>query len=116
MAGAIDPKDIVLNEWPDLALLFEAWREGMVLEFGVGQSLSAHSDHYPFMLAGVPTGGIGSLHSSSSGRGYGHTKYDTVDKVEMRSMREAAALAARLALRMASEENWPVSRRSHQDC
>ncbi len=115
MAGAITPKDIVLNEWPDLALLFEAWRDDMALDFGVGQSLSAHSDHYPFMLAGVPTGGIGSLDSSSSGRGYGHTMYDTVDKVEMRSMREAAVLAARVALRMASEENWPVKRRSAQD-
>lgn len=112
MAGAITPKDIILNEWPDLAGLFEAWREEMVLEFGVGQSLSAHSDHYPFMLAGVPTGGIGSLNSSTSGRGYGHTMYDTLDKVEMRSMREAAALAARLALRMAGEENWPAKRRS----
>ena len=114
MAGAITPKDIVLNEWPDLAMLFEGWRDDMALEFGVGQSLSAHSDHYPFMVAGVPTGGIGSLNSSSSGRGYGHTMYDTVDKVEMRSMREAAALAARLAIRMASEEKWPAERRSAQ--
>jgi Iap family predicted aminopeptidase len=86
----------------------------MALEFGVGQSLSAHSDHYPFMLAGVPTGGIGSLNSSSRGRGYGHTMYDTMDKVEMRNMREAAALAARLAIRMASEEKWPAKRRSGQ--
>lgn len=115
MAGAIDPKDIILNEWPDLEGLFENWRDGMALDFAVGQSVSAHSDHYPFMRAGVPTGGIGSLHGSSSGRGYGHTMYDTVDKVEMRSMREAAALAARLALRMANEDEWPVSRRSAQD-
>jgi Iap family predicted aminopeptidase len=114
MAGAITPKDIILNEWPDLAELFEGWRDNMALEFGVGQSLSAHSDHYPFMLAGVPTGGIGSLNSGSGGRGYGHTMYDTVDKVEMRSMREAAALAARLAIRMASEEMWPAKRRSAQ--
>ena len=115
MAGAIDPKDIVLNEWPDLGLLFESWRDAMALEFAVGQSVSAHSDHYPFMLAGVPTGGIGSLNGGSSGRGYGHTMYDTVDKVEMRSMREAAALASLLALRMASVDDWPVQRRSEQD-
>jgi len=55
------------------------------------------------------------LKSDSSGRGYGHTMYDTVDKVEMRSMREAAVLAARLALRMATAENWPVGKRSAQD-
>jgi hypothetical protein len=38
--------------------------------------------------------------------------YDTVDKVERRGMREAAALAARLALRIASADAWPAQRRS----
>ncbi|UCC51651.1 MAG: M28 family peptidase, partial [Anaerolineaceae bacterium] len=102
------------NEWPDLAALLEEWRDQMALDFRVGQSISAHSDHYPFMLAGVPTGGIGSLNNDSGGRGYGHTMYDTLDKVQMRSMREAATLAARLALRMASIEDWPVERRSKE--
>ncbi len=115
MAGAIDPKDIILNEWPALEGLLENWRTVMAVEFGVGQSVSAHSDHYPFMLAGVPTGGIGALNGSSDGRGYGHTMYDTVDKVELRGMREAAALAARLALRMASTDEWPAARRSKAD-
>ncbi len=112
MAGAIAQKDIILNEWPELTAPLEQWRDQMALDFGVGQSLSAHSDHFPFMLAGVPTGGIGSLTKDSSGRGYGHTMYDTLDKVEMRSMREAATLAARLALRMASMDVWPTKRRS----
>ncbi len=115
MAGAITQKDIVLNEWPALEGLFKNWREGMALNFGVGQSLNAHSDHFPFMVAGVPTGGIGSLKVGTGGRGYGHTMYDTVDKVEMRGMREAASLAARLALRMAAVEHWPVHRRSQQE-
>ncbi|MDX1413691.1 MAG: M28 family peptidase [Candidatus Promineifilaceae bacterium] len=115
MAGAMDPQDIILNEWPVLESLFKKWRDEMVLDFAVGQSLNAHSDHYPFMLAGVPTGGIGSLNSSKGGRGYGHTKYDTVDKVKLRGMREAAAFAARLALRMAAERDWPVQRRSEED-
>jgi hypothetical protein len=112
MAGAIAQKDIILNEWPELTAPLEQWRDQMALDFGVGQSLSAHSDHFPFMLAGVPTGGIGSLSKNSSGRGYGHTMYDTFDKVELRGMREAATLAARLALRMASMEAWPTKRRS----
>ena len=64
------------------------------------------------MVAGVPTGGIGSLKPHTGGRGYGHTMYDTVDKVERKGMREAAVLAARLALRIASEPQWPVQRRS----
>ena len=111
-AGAKDNnRDVVLNEWSELEPLFERWAEEMALEFAVGQSISAHSDHFPFLLAGVPTGSLGSVEPSLKGRGYGHTRYDTVDKVELTSLREAATIAARLALRMASEETWPVKRR-----
>ena len=51
---------------------------------------------------------------SLSGRGYGHTQWDTVDKVDLTGLREASTLAARLALRMASEETWPVTRRDEE--
>jgi hypothetical protein len=65
-------------------------------------------------MAGVPTGGMQSAERSLAGRGYGHTQYDTVDKVDLADLREASTLAARLALRMASEETWPVTRRDEQ--
>ncbi len=111
MAGAINPKDIILNEWPDLEPLFRSWSAEMALPYDVGQSLSAHSDHFPFLLAGVPTGAIGTVKKSLSGRGYAHTKYDTLDKADLRSLREAAVLAARLALRIARVSEWPAQRR-----
>jgi Zn-dependent M28 family amino/carboxypeptidase len=111
-AGGKQAKDVVLNEWPDLAPLFEEWQRQMALDFLVGQSFSAHSDHFPFLVAGVPTGGLQPVERDLSGRGYGHTRYDTLDKVDMRNLREAATLAARLALRIASAESWPVARRS----
>ena len=108
-------RDIVLNEWPDLLeSYFERWREEMALEFAIGQSVHAYSDHFPFFMAGVPTGGMESAERSLAGRDYGHTQHDTVDKVELASLREASTLAARLALRMASEETWPVARRDEQ--
>lgn len=107
-------RDIVLNEWPDLESYVECWREEMALEFAIGQSVTAHSDHFPFFMAGVPTGGMQSAERSLAGRGYGHTQYDTVDKVDLTSLREASALAARLALRIASEETWPVTRRDEK--
>ncbi len=103
--------DIVLNEWPNLESLFKTWREEMVHEFVIEQSLHTFSDHYPFFMEGVPTGGIEAVRERTEGRGYGHTKYDTLDKVKLANLREASALAARLALRLASEENWPVTRR-----
>jgi Zn-dependent M28 family amino/carboxypeptidase len=104
-------RDIVLNEWPPLQQLMTQWGREMAHEFAVGQRTSAHSDHFPFFMAGVPTGGMQAAEPSLAGRGYGHTQYDTVDKVELACLREASALAARLALRIASEENWPVARR-----
>jgi Iap family predicted aminopeptidase len=106
--------DVVLNQWPALEALYKRWGAEMAHEFVVRQSLNAHSDHYPFFMAGVPTGGLESSLKHSGGRGYGHTKYDTLDKVQLSTLREASALAARLALRLASEENWPVVRRDQQ--
>ncbi|MEZ4868771.1 MAG: M20/M25/M40 family metallo-hydrolase [Caldilineaceae bacterium] len=113
-AGGSRPKDVVLNEWQELATLFKTWQQEMALDFKVGQSISAHSDHFPFLLEGVPTGGMQPVERDLSGRGYGHTRYDTLDKAEIRYLREAAALAARLALRAASVEAWPASRRSKE--
>jgi Zn-dependent M28 family amino/carboxypeptidase len=107
-------RDIGLNEWPELEPVVAHWREEMALDFAIAQTVSAFSDHFPFFMAGVPTGGIESAERSLAGRGYGHTQYDTVDKVDLLSLREASALAARLALRMASAETWPVSRRDEQ--
>jgi Zn-dependent M28 family amino/carboxypeptidase len=107
-------RDIVLNEWPDMEAHFEHWRDEMALDFAIAQSVSAYSDHFPFFMAGVPTGGMQSAERSLEGRGYGHTQYDTVDKVDLKSLREASTRAARLALRMASEETWPVARRDEQ--
>jgi len=104
-------RDIVLNEWPRLQPLIESYREEMALQFEVGQTVLAYSDHYPFFRAGVPTGGIESAQKSLLGRNYGHTQWDTVDKVRLKGLREASTLAARLALRIASEERWPARKR-----
>ena len=104
-------RDIVLHLWPDLEPLLAQWSEEMGLDFALAQRVHAASDHYPFFLKGVPTGGMESADLSLGGRGYGHTQYDTVDKVDVACIREASALAARLALRIASASDWPVARR-----
>ncbi len=111
-AGAVENKGVALNEWEALETLVAAWQKEMAVDFGITQSVNAFSDHYPFLLKGVPTGGMESVPQSTGGRGYGHTRYDTLDKVTLRELQDAAVLAARLAIRLASEEKWPVSRRS----
>jgi len=114
-AGGASPKDVMLNEWQALAPVFKGWQKEMALDFRVGQTVSAFSDHFPFLQQGVPTGGMESVERSFGGRGYGHTRYDTLDKAELHHLRDASALAARLALRVASAEAWPVTRRSQAE-
>jgi Zn-dependent M28 family amino/carboxypeptidase len=113
-AGGTSPKDIMLHEWPELQATFERYQSEMSLNFSIGQSFHRASDHYPLLLAGVPTGGIEAVRESRSGRGYGHTWYDTVDKVDQTNLRDAASLAARLAVRIASEEDWPATLRDEE--
>ncbi|MBT3323430.1 MAG: M28 family peptidase [Anaerolineae bacterium] len=105
-AGGMPSKDINLHAWDNLQETFEGYRAEMAQDFAIGQSFHSASDHYPFLLEGVITGGVEPVRQTSSGRGYGHTKYDTVDKVTIRGLRDAASLAARIALRVANEDNW----------
>ena len=111
-AGSVKNKGVIVNEWDPIVELVKNWQQEMALDFGVDQSVSAFSDHYPFLLKGVPTGGLQSVPKGTGGRGYGHTRYDTLDKVTVRELQDAAVMAARLALRFANCPDWPVERRS----
>jgi Zn-dependent M28 family amino/carboxypeptidase len=113
-AGGDAPKDINLHKWPELQATFDGYQQEMSLDFAIGQTFHTASDHFPFLLGGVVTGGIEAVRETRTGRGYGHTYYDTVDKVQLVKLREAATLAARIALRVAKDENWPVSNRAAQ--
>jgi len=113
-AGGDIPKDINLHAWPELGDTFARYQKEMALDFAIGQNFHDASDHYPFLLKGVVTGGIEAVRKTREGRGYGHTWYDTLDKVDQTNVRDAAALAARLALRIASEDDWPVSTRDKE--
>ncbi|MGD8404631.1 MAG: M20/M25/M40 family metallo-hydrolase [Anaerolineales bacterium] len=113
-AGGDMPKDINLHAWPELGETFAHYQKEMALDFAIGQEFHDASDHYPFLLEGVTTGGIEAVRKTRSGRGYGHTWYDTLDKVDQTNVRDAASLAARLALRIASEEDWPASQRDKE--
>lgn len=62
-----------------------------------------HSDHWPFVQWGVPGYHVMS-ETGDEGRGWGHTFADTLDKVEMRNLREQAILLTELAVYLASDE------------
>lgn len=72
------------------------------------------SDHYPFMAKGVACGFIRDPYSYTW-PGFYHTAHDTVDKVDPLKVKEAAFLCARLAWRIANDDQWPLKRMSKQE-
>ncbi|MFC7204281.1 M28 family peptidase [Haloferax namakaokahaiae] len=63
-----------------------------------------HSDHWPFVVHGVPAYMIGSV-SDDRGRGWGHTHADTIDKLESRTLREQAIFLTELVVEVAKSEH-----------
>lgn len=61
-----------------------------------------HSDHWPFVQWGVPGYHVRSG-TGEDGRGWGHTAADTLDKLEVRNLREQAILLADLVVSLARE-------------
>ena len=110
-AGGGGRKGIILHRWPALEPFFRQASREMAYPFPVGQQVNSFSDHFPFFLQGVASGGMGDPEPAPTGRGFGHTRYDTLDKVEIANLRDASGVAARLALRIANADDFPSRRR-----
>jgi Zn-dependent M28 family amino/carboxypeptidase len=65
-------------------------------------ALMPHSDHWPFVARGVPGYHATSV-TGEAGRGWGHTRADTIDKLASRTLREQAILLAELAVVLAAD-------------
>ena len=113
-AGGAGRKGIVMHYWPELNAFFDQIRTQLHEDLPYGNRLSAFSDHFPFFEAGVPTAGMGDVEATYSGRGFGHTAFDTLDKLHLGDLRAAASIASRVLLRIACAEKWPARRRSQE--
>ncbi|TAK21351.1 MAG: M20/M25/M40 family metallo-hydrolase [Chloroflexota bacterium] len=99
--------------FPELVPYFERLGQELHYEFEVKDRISGYADHFPFSVAGVPSGTLGSKPVAGMvGRGWGHTAADTVDKVNPKSLQAAAALVARLLLRAAYDAEFPGRHRT----
>lgn len=116
-AGGSGKKGVILHGHPELEPFVEQTAKEMKAELPYFQQVSPYSDHWPFFLKGVPTAGGGDPDAlrTRTGRGYGHTRYDTVDKVELEDLRRAAANYSRLLLRVANAEEWPAKRKTKEE-
>ena len=100
---------IALQGWPELVPFFKNMAAEMGLEnLAVGVSHSAHSDMYPFSEKEVPSGYLSALEEMATGRNWGHTRADTLDKLEVEKLREDSLLLSRILLRASHKKDWPV--------
>ena len=111
-AGGASRKGIVLHCWDTLEPFFNIARQQMHAEMPVGQKVHSYSDHFPFFLKGVPSCHMGDPEAPPSGRGFGHTAYDTLEKVKLENLRAASSVGARVALRCANTNDFPAKRRN----
>lgn len=74
-----------------------------------------HSDHYPFILQGLPTAGIAGGKFAPAVEHFAHMAADTPEKISLTDLRDCAAFAARVLLRAASDPEWPDMRRSEAE-
>ncbi|AGN00274.1 peptidase M28 [Salinarchaeum sp. Harcht-Bsk1] len=65
--------------------------------------LNPHSDHWPYVQWGVPGFHLMS-ETDYEGRGWGHTRADTLDKLEQRTLREQSILIADLVDHLADSD------------
>jgi aminopeptidase YwaD len=115
--GGEGKKGITFHDFPELEPYLAAWATEMNAEMPADQQVSPYSDHWPFFLQSVPcgSGGDPEARRTRTGRGYGHTKYDTVDKVDLEHLRLAAANYTRFLFRVANADDWTPRRKTAEE-
>ncbi len=113
-AGRGENVSFVLQGWPETMEFFRQMNRDM-FETGisVGDSPSLYSDMYPFSARGIPSGTLRSTPPATSGapRGYGHTYWDSLDKIDPRHLQADAVRVARLMFRLATADELPLERK-----
>jgi len=108
--GLRPPRGLGFHKCPRAEAYVSKLAEQMEAEVLCQNREHCHSDHYPFILQGVPTAGV-----AGGGSGvphFAHMAADTPEKIVVDDLRAASAFAARIVLRAASDEAWPRMRRS----
>lgn len=89
---------------PALEQVLKTFSREIKYPMTIAKETSAASDHWPFVMQGVPTIYMAAEPSAQRlviGRGWGHTSADTMDKVDPRNLQEGAMVLARLLVRLA---------------
>jgi hypothetical protein len=103
---------VTADYWPRLEPFYRRLAADMDMAIPYDQRRGP-GDSRAFFDLGIPTGSIidqRKLGMMELLKTYRHTEYDTLDKIDTRSLREAVAIGAVSGYRMANEGDWPVHR------
>ena len=106
------PRGLAFHKCPKAAAYMRTLAGQMGSEIVCQERSHCHSDHYPFILQGLPTAGIAGGAFGSGVQHFAHMAADTPEKISMTDLRDSAAFAARMLLRASNDEHWPEMRRS----
>lgn len=114
-AGREGDKGIALQGFTELIPFFKEVARDMKWPMIVDNAFGMHSDMYPFSLAGVPSGTLSVMEVVKTGRDWGHTAADTIDKVSSKWLRHDSLLVARVILRMAAWDDVPIRHKTLEE-
>lgn len=109
------PRGLGFHECPKAATYLDALSEQMGMDLVCQNRSHCHSDHYPFILQGLPTAGVAGGKFGPAIQHFYHCAADTPDKISFTDLRDCAAFAARFLIRAANDENWPDMRRTPEE-
>ncbi len=101
----IHDRDLKLctNGFDELWAPVEAVRHRVDPALRASSEVMTHSDHWRFVKWGVP-GYMAMSRSDRTGRGWGHTAADTLDKIDPRNMCEQAVTLTELVVELANDD------------
>ncbi|WP_049947902.1 M28 family metallopeptidase [Candidatus Halobonum tyrrellensis] len=102
-AGSSRSLRVGTNGFDSVGDVFADVTDEMDAPLSTGDTISPHGDQWAFVQEGVPAV-MASAVSDASGRGWGHTHADTLDKLDSRDLRDVATLVAEGVARLADDD------------
>ncbi len=100
--GSAGNLSLMLQNAPAWKDVFRQYTDDLPADLVVFDHLVPFSDHFPFLMHGVPSAFC--FTQGDGTRGWGHTIADTFEKVSRQTLMRVAMITARLVLRTAMDE------------
>ncbi|MBN2384869.1 M28 family peptidase [bacterium] len=108
--GAASDPVLCLQNAPEWEPILKNCIQHIGAPIQIENHLVPFSDHFPFVLHGVP--GAFCYTPMSTGRGWGHTIADTFEKVSMPILQRMAMYMSRIMYRLANSQELPRQRKT----